>query len=146
MAGRRPVRKHVAEVTVAAPAADLSAYHPVTVVVQLPDMVWIERFEEARPTGSGFKLGRRTKQGQPAQATGVVAFGLVVQQRPAERAFGGALEQDPALVRTQVPGQALSFCGAEWAKIMAGGRPARAAILSLRVRGHGHLPLAILRL
>lgn len=97
------------QVSIAAAAADFSAHHPVAVVLNVMDMVWVECFEEARPAGAGLELSDGVKQRQPAKATNVNAFRFVMQQRPAERSFGGTLEQDAAFVRTQVPGKSLAL-------------------------------------
>src|SRR5829696_31053 len=51
--GRRPVGKHMAEVALAAGAADLGADHAVAGVPHEGDMGAVDRIEEARPAGAG---------------------------------------------------------------------------------------------
>jgi len=45
------------KMAIAATATDLSAHHPVTAILDGPDMVGVERFEETRPASAGFKFG-----------------------------------------------------------------------------------------
>jgi len=109
----------MAEMTVAAAAADLGTYHPVAVIFDVADMVGVERLEETRPAGPGLKLGRGVKQRQPTKTTGIDAFSLVTQQRPAERPFRGALQQDAALIHTQVSGEPLALGRTERTEIIS---------------------------
>src|SRR5262245_16727728 len=69
---RRPraVVEHVAEVAVAAAAADLGADHAVALVDQLRDVIGIERLSEARPAGARLELRIGLEKRQAAQTAG----------------------------------------------------------------------------
>jgi hypothetical protein len=54
------------QMAIAATATDLSAHHPVAVILDVSDMVGVEWFKETRPAGAGFKLGSGFEQRQPA--------------------------------------------------------------------------------
>src|SRR5262245_11133414 len=50
--GPWPVREHVTEMAVTAPAANLDALHPVAPIAPGAEVVGIEGLEEARPAGA----------------------------------------------------------------------------------------------
>src|SRR6267143_1357034 len=106
---RRPVGKQVAEVAVAAPAADLDALHAVRAVAQEREVLGVERLVEGRPAGARLELGPRAKERQPAQPAAVHALVLVVQKTTAKRWLGAVVEQDPALLAGEVARQALAL-------------------------------------
>src|SRR5258708_26168426 len=93
---RRPVGKHVPEVAVAAPAADLDALHAVRAITQRREVVGVERLVERRPARARLELRRRPEQRQPAQAAAVHTLVLVAQQAAAERRPRAASQAPPA--------------------------------------------------
>src|SRR2546428_14020868 len=65
-ARRRPVGKHVAEVALAAPAADLDALHTVRAVAQEREVLGVERLGGRPPAPARPQRAPRAKQPQPA--------------------------------------------------------------------------------
>src|SRR5580704_15776892 len=89
--GTRAVGKHVAEVAAAARANFLHPNHAMAAVPKAFDMRFIVGFEETRPAGAGIELRVRPEQGQTAEAAGIGAILLVVEEHAAKRRFGAML-------------------------------------------------------
>src|SRR5258708_38442077 len=106
---RRPVGKHVPEVAVAAPAADLDALHAVRAITQQREVVGVERLVERRPARARLELRSRPEQRQPAQAAAVDTLVLVAQKAAAERRPGAVIQQHPALPGGEVTRPALTL-------------------------------------
>lgn len=94
----------MSQVALTAFASNLGANHPVTDVLNVADMIGIERFEKTRPSGAGFELGGGSKQGQAAQTTTVHPILLIVEQAPAKGRFGPVVEHDPPLLGSKALG------------------------------------------
>jgi hypothetical protein len=106
-------------VSVAALAANFRADHAVTLIDDLGDVCGIERLVEARPTCSRFEFRIGLEQRQAAQAAGVRARLLVVQQRAAKRWLRALIQQDATLFRIQRRRQFSASRGAQWPQVIA---------------------------
>src|SRR5687768_348033 len=95
----------MALVAAAAGADDLRSDHSEADVADGLEMALSERRGEARPAGAAFELGAAVEQRQPAQAAGVNAIALLIEEDAAERRFGAVLEQHPPLVVAEIGGQ-----------------------------------------
>src|SRR5207249_4148050 len=104
--GRRAVGKHVTEVAVTPPAADLGADHPGTRVADGSDVIGIERLEEAGPARARLELRLGPEERQAAQPARVRARGGAARRSrgPEEPAEGQAdpLALKPGLTRHAV--------------------------------------------
>src|SRR6516165_6577856 len=98
---RRPIGKHVAEMTAAAGADFLDTHHAVAHIAQTADMSIVIRLEEARPAGAGIELRAGTEQRQTAEAAGVDPLLVIIEEDAAEGGFRTVLEKHPSLVRCQ---------------------------------------------
>ena len=97
----RTVVENVAEVSVAASATDLGAYHSVGVIPKCAYVIRVKWLIEAWPTASGFELRPRMKERQCAQTAGVDAILRVVQQKTAERTLGTLVQNDASFFVAQ---------------------------------------------
>src|SRR5690242_8853062 len=107
---RRAVGKHVAEVAAAARADLLGAHHAVAGVADIADVRLVVRPEEARPARARIELAVGAEQRQSAEAAGIDAGLLVVEEHAAERRLGTVLEQHAMLVGAQPGGDRLALC------------------------------------
>ena len=117
---RGAVGEDVAEMSVAAGAAYLGARHAPAAVDDLPDMVRVERAGEARPAGAALELAVGLEQGQPAQAAGVDAARLVVEEGAAKGPLGAVLQDHLPLLGRQRRGIAVARGRAEGRQVVAG--------------------------
>jgi hypothetical protein len=99
----------VSQVAIAAFAPNLGAHHSVADILNVADMIRIEGFEKARPSGAGFELGAGSKQGQATKAATVHAILLVVEQAAAKGRLGPMVEQNPAFFGAQPLGERITL-------------------------------------
>src|SRR5690606_13877936 len=95
--GRRPVRKDMPLVTVAAGAAGLDADHAVALVAHRPHMRLVDRLGEAGPAGAAFELGPAAEERKAALPAAEHPRPRLAEQRPAEGRLGAVREQHPLL-------------------------------------------------
>jgi hypothetical protein len=109
----------MALVAIAATAADLCTDHSVAHVPYFPDMIRVEGLKEARPSGTGFKLGAGSKQRQAAEPAGVDPLLFVVEEAPAKGRLRAMIQQNPPFLGVQPFAENIAIGVAEWAKSIA---------------------------
>src|SRR5262245_24202336 len=87
---RRPIRKHVAEMTTAAAAVDFRSHHEVAAIGGCFDRAF-ERREEAGPAGAALELAIGHEQRLAACGAGEHAAALFVEQRTGPWPLGAVL-------------------------------------------------------
>ena len=106
---RRAVRKDVAEMAVAARAADLDAAHAVRAILELDHGLWRGRLEIARPAAAAVEFAVGAKEFGSAADARIGARGLGVPKRPGEGTLRTLFARDAILLRCQ-QGSPLRFC------------------------------------
>ena len=92
--GRWAVLEDMAQVTAATGAEDLGADHAVGGISQFGDVLLGEGLVEARPTGSGMKLGARREEREVAAGAKVDAGLVIIEQVAAEGDLGSLGSQN----------------------------------------------------
>src|SRR5687768_8603528 len=127
---------------VAAGAADFCPRHAERIVAEIAHVVAVERLVKARPAGAGLEFLAGAEERQAAQAAGVEARLLVVQERAAERPLGAVVEQNVPLLRRELSRQPVALGGGDRPEVVAGsgkiGAGGRAKLV-------GHVPLHPMR-
>lgn len=121
----RSIRENVAQVAIAAGAANLDTDHAVAIVFDIRNVFWVERLEETRPAGARFKFRRGTKQRQIAQSAVIHSRRLLLQQPPAECRFGAVVEEHPAFLGSEACREALQFFSTRRGEVVPCGRDFR---------------------
>src|SRR5687768_2922324 len=110
----------MAEMAVAAGAADFGARHAQRIVAEIAHVVAVERLVKARPAGAGFEFFAGAEERQAAEPAGIEARLLVVQKRAAERALGAVVEQNMPLLRRELSRQPVALGGGDRPEVVAG--------------------------
>src|SRR5262252_6679568 len=97
----RSVRKHVTEMATAACADLLDADHSIAGIAQTADVRFVVGTEEARPARARVKFCIRPKQRQAAEAAGVDAIAVIVEEHATEGGFGAVLEEHTPLIAVE---------------------------------------------
>src|SRR6202049_2771598 len=101
---RRPMRKHVTQVAPAARANFLNTDHSVARITNTPDMGFVIGLKETRPPRPRIELRARSEERQAAEAAGVNAVLVIVEEHATESRFRAMLEQHALLVLIKARG------------------------------------------
>src|SRR5687768_17799981 len=107
----------MALVGAAAGADDLGADHAVAGVADIFEVIGGIRRGEARPAGAALELSAGHEQGQAAQAAGVSAGPLFIEEDAAERRLGAMLEQHVPLLVAEVGFEPPAVGVAWWSQV-----------------------------
>src|SRR5690348_8764111 len=88
----------MAQMTAAACTHFLRADHSIAAVAHAANVRLLVRPEEARPAGARIELRVRSEQRQSAEAAGVCAITMIVEEHAAKGGLGAVLEQHTPLV------------------------------------------------
>src|SRR6266540_4325875 len=128
---RRAVLEDVAEVPVAAGAADLDAAHAVRVVDPLRHRVGGDGVRERRPAGAGLELLARAEERVAAPRTDVGPRLLRPEEAPGPGGLGAVAAQDLVLLR----GEPLPPLGVAEDELLGHGAPPRPGDVTRAARG-----------
>src|ERR1700728_2732959 len=96
--GRRPVRKNVPEMAATAPTHLFHADHSIAGVAHSPNVGFVIRLEETRPTRTGIEFRTRPEERQTTKAARVNTILVVVEKNTAEGGVRAVFEQHVALL------------------------------------------------